>query len=203
MPPPSWYLDEGESLNMEETKMSTIQVTTGGFDAFAPAVISRINDEMRSRSWDAAELARRAGLPREDYGETLDDVRDLLMAPTNAKLGMHHIDQFAYAVGVNAADLVRDVINAMQMTEEAAERTRPTTLTIDAERFDSLRREQGLDTIKSLADALGIDKGTASRVLEGKSAPGPKFISSVLTTFPVKFEDVFTVVDDLAEGADR
>lgn len=73
-----------------------------------------------------------------------------------------------------------------------------TTLTIDSERFDQLRREQGLDTVKSLALALGVDKGTASRVLTGKSAPGPTFISSVLTTFPVKFEDVFTVVDEVA-----
>lgn len=70
------------------------------------------------------------------------------------------------------------------------------TLAIDNERFAALRTRQGLATVKSLADALGIDKGTASRVLNGESAPGPKFISSVLTTFPVKFEDVFTIVDD-------
>ena len=75
------------------------------------------------------------------------------------------------------------------------------TLTIDAERFEELRREQGLDTLQSLATALGVNKGTASRVLNGKSAPGPTFISSVLTTFPVKFEDVFTVVDVLAPSA--
>lgn len=77
------------------------------------------------------------------------------------------------------------------------------TLTIDAERFESLRRDQGLDTIKSLAFALGVDKGTASRVLNGKSAPGPTFISAVLTTFPVKFEDVFTVVDDIEPTAQK
>lgn len=70
------------------------------------------------------------------------------------------------------------------------------TLTIDVERFTQLRRDQGLDTLQGLAQALKIDKSTASRVLSGESAPGPKFISSVLLAFPVKFEDVFAVVDD-------
>lgn len=71
------------------------------------------------------------------------------------------------------------------------------TLTIDSNRFAELRADQGLDTVKGLALALGVDKGTVSRVLSGKSAPGPTFISSVLTTFPIKFEDVFTVVDEM------
>jgi len=75
------------------------------------------------------------------------------------------------------------------------------TLVIDTERFQQLRNEQGLDTVQSLASALGVDKGTASRVLNGKAAPGPRFISSVLTTFPVKFEDVFTIVSEPGERA--
>lgn len=70
------------------------------------------------------------------------------------------------------------------------------TLTIDSKRFQELRDEQGLDTVQSLAAALGVDKGTASRVLNGKAAPGPHFISSVLLTFPVKFEEVFNVVGE-------
>jgi transcriptional regulator with XRE-family HTH domain len=72
------------------------------------------------------------------------------------------------------------------------------TLTIDVQCFETLRQNQGLDTVQSLATALGVDKGTASRVLNGKAAPGPRFISSVLRTFPVKFEDVFVIVDDEA-----
>lgn len=70
------------------------------------------------------------------------------------------------------------------------------TLTIDAERLSELREAQGLGTVQSLASALGVDKGTASRVLSGKSAPGPHFISSVLLTFPVKFEEIFQIVPD-------
>ena len=69
------------------------------------------------------------------------------------------------------------------------------TLSIDTEAFAAVRASQGLDTVQGLAAALGLDKGTVSRALNGETAPGPKFISSVLLTFPVKFEDVFTIVD--------
>ncbi|WP_158685483.1 helix-turn-helix domain-containing protein [Microbacterium halophytorum] len=69
------------------------------------------------------------------------------------------------------------------------------TLTIDTDRFDSLRAEQGLDLDKDLAATLGINKSTVSRVLDGSSAPGPGFIAATLQAFPVKFEDVFTIVE--------
>lgn len=74
------------------------------------------------------------------------------------------------------------------------------TLTIDSDRIRELREEQGLDTLQSLASALGVDKGTASRVLNGKAAPGPHFISAMLLTFPVKFEDVFTIIAESDAG---
>lgn len=74
------------------------------------------------------------------------------------------------------------------------------TLALDNERFDELRKEQGVETVTTLATRLGLDKGTVSRALSGTSAPGPKFISSVLLSFPVKFEDVFTIVDAEAIG---
>jgi hypothetical protein len=69
------------------------------------------------------------------------------------------------------------------------------TLSIDTEAFAAVRASQGYDTVQSLAAALRLDKGTVSRALNGETAPGPKFISSVLLTFPVKFEDVFRIVD--------
>jgi len=80
--------------------------------------------------------------------------------------------------------------------QTCTERDDMATLSIDAKQFEKLREETGLDTLATLADALGIDKGTASRVISGKSAPGPTFISAVLTRFPVKFEDVFTITDN-------
>lgn len=69
------------------------------------------------------------------------------------------------------------------------------TLTINDEGLTSLRADFGLTQDKDLADRLGVDKGTVSRVLKGKSAPGPAFIAAMLIAFPVKFEDIFDVVE--------
>lgn len=80
------------------------------------------------------------------------------------------------------------------------------TLALDSQRIREICSERGISTDKAFAEAIGVDKGTASRVLAGQ-APGPRFISSVLITFPVKFEDVFRVIDDgaalAAEGVAR
>ncbi len=70
------------------------------------------------------------------------------------------------------------------------------TLAINADGLASLRGEHGLELDKELAERIGVDKGTVSRVLQRRSAPGPTFISSMLSTFPVKFEDIFDVIDD-------
>ena len=75
------------------------------------------------------------------------------------------------------------------------------TLNINAEALDKLRRDQGLETLQDLAEVLGIHKGTASRIVRGEIHPGPKFIASVLTAFPVKFEDIFDIVT--AEEAEK
>lgn len=69
------------------------------------------------------------------------------------------------------------------------------TLSIDAERFEALRADQGLDLDKDLATALGVSKSTVSRIVRGEAAPGVGFIAAALQTFPVKFEDIFEVVD--------
>lgn len=63
-------------------------------------------------------------------------------------------------------------------------------------KFSSLK---GLTTDDAVAKAMGIDPGTLSRVLTGKSAPGERFIAGALTAFSeVDFEDLFEVVDDAA-----
>lgn len=69
------------------------------------------------------------------------------------------------------------------------------SIMLDPERVREMYSKSGIVNDKAFAEAIGVDKGTASRVLSGQ-APGPKFISSVLLTFPVKFEDVFLLVDD-------
>lgn len=69
------------------------------------------------------------------------------------------------------------------------------TLAINEAGIQSLRVEYGLPQDKDIAARLGVDKGTVSRVLKGKSAPGPAFVAAMLMTFPVKFEDIFDVVE--------
>lgn len=73
------------------------------------------------------------------------------------------------------------------------------TIAVDPKALQRLREQQGYDTDAALAEALGLHKGTISRVLNGKTDPGPAFISSVLLTFPVKFEDVFFLIADTTD----
>lgn len=68
------------------------------------------------------------------------------------------------------------------------------TLALNAEKIRRLCEDRGIKTDQALAAELGVDKATASRVLNGQ-APGPRFIGSVLTVFPAKFEELFEVVD--------
>jgi len=75
------------------------------------------------------------------------------------------------------------------------------TLTINRAGFAELREQFGVGNDKDLATRMEIDPGTVSRVLSGKSAPGPLFIAAVLLTFPVKFERVFDVIDMTEESA--
>jgi len=53
----------------------------------------------------------------------------------------------------------------------------------------------GAHTNVEVAKVLGLNDGTISRVLTGKSEPGNKFIAAVLAHVPVAFEDVFVIVD--------
>lgn len=75
------------------------------------------------------------------------------------------------------------------------------TLIMNSVEVSSIRRRHQVINDRDLAERLGIDRGTLSRVLAGKSAPGPVVIASFLLTFPVRFEDLFTVVDTEAEVA--
>lgn len=63
-------------------------------------------------------------------------------------------------------------------------------LSINLETLERLRDGQSWST---LAKQIGIDASTLSRVRNGKSQPGPEFIAAVVTTYPVRMEDVVTV----------
>ncbi|WP_313548990.1 helix-turn-helix transcriptional regulator [Corynebacterium sp.] len=54
-------------------------------------------------------------------------------------------------------------------------------------------------TITDLAAVMDIDKSTASRWFSGKAEASPRFIGTVLMTFPISFDDAFVAVEEVAE----
>ncbi|AYN55828.1 helix-turn-helix DNA-binding domain protein [Arthrobacter phage Auxilium] len=67
-------------------------------------------------------------------------------------------------------------------------------LTINHEALERLRNEQPWGVF---AEQLGIDGGTLSRIRNGESQPGPKFIANAVTRFPIRMDElVHVVVDD-------
>lgn len=73
------------------------------------------------------------------------------------------------------------------------------TVAVNREAVTRLQVEHGLTAQKDFAQALGLDKSTVSRVLDQnpnrRTRPGNQFIASFLRVFPVKFEDVFDILD--------
>ncbi|MDQ5860814.1 MAG: helix-turn-helix domain-containing protein [Actinomycetota bacterium] len=59
---------------------------------------------------------------------------------------------------------------------------------------DALQRLRGDQTWSAFADQIGIDAGTLSRIRNGESQPGPKFIANVVAAYPVRIQDIITVV---------
>jgi transcriptional regulator with XRE-family HTH domain len=71
-----------------------------------------------------------------------------------------------------------------------------TTLRLRIEHLTKMRTLAKLDTLESLATAMGTDPGNVSRVLSGKQSPGPKFMASLVRCFPgYDLDDLFEVVD--------
>lgn len=71
-------------------------------------------------------------------------------------------------------------------------------LEINKETLERLRNGQPWGMF---AEQIGIDGGTLSRIRNGESQPGPKFIANVVTRFPVQMTDIVTAVDDDVEAA--
>lgn len=65
------------------------------------------------------------------------------------------------------------------------------TLCVNLVTLDRLRDGQPWG---DFAKQIGIDGSTLSRVRRGESQPGPQFIASVVTNFPVRIEELVTVV---------
>lgn len=67
------------------------------------------------------------------------------------------------------------------------------TIALRRDRLDELRQQRHLHSDSQLADAMALNKSTVSRVLAGKSVPGPLFIAAAVGTFGIAFEDLFEV----------
>ncbi|MCF3939960.1 helix-turn-helix domain-containing protein [Gordonia tangerina] len=71
------------------------------------------------------------------------------------------------------------------------------TLQVNRTGLAKVRRLTGTTTDKEFAQKIHVDAGTVSRVLTGKSAPGPRFIAGCVEAFGGDcFTDLFVVVPD-------
>lgn len=71
------------------------------------------------------------------------------------------------------------------------------TIAVKLDGLAKVRRLAGLITDVSLSDRIGMDPGNVSRILTGKSAPGPKFIAGCMDAFGTEwFADLFEIVPD-------
>lgn len=71
------------------------------------------------------------------------------------------------------------------------------TTRVRKEWVDQLVDQYG--TYSEIATKMGVDKSTASRWLSGQSEASPRFIGTVLLTFPIEFDDAFVAVEEVAE----
>lgn len=58
-------------------------------------------------------------------------------------------------------------------------------------RFNREMKRRGLADSAALARAIGVNKSTAWRVLNGQSRPGPDFVNRVLEAWGLEFHDLF------------
>lgn len=71
-----------------------------------------------------------------------------------------------------------------------------TTLRLNFAQLQKLRKLARIDTNAALARQMNVDEATVSRVIQGKQAPGPKFMASLVTCFPgFGLDDLFEVVE--------
>ena len=71
------------------------------------------------------------------------------------------------------------------------------TLELNQAGLAKIRRLSGLKLDHELAARIKVDPTTVSRVLTGKSAPGPRFIAGCIEAFGADcFTDLFRVVPD-------
>lgn len=77
------------------------------------------------------------------------------------------------------------------------------TLRLRTDQLAKYRAVAGLNTDTALAERMGIDPSTVSRVLRGEQSPGVKFIPGVVSAFKgLTLDDLWEVVaNDTESGA--
>jgi transcriptional regulator with XRE-family HTH domain len=71
------------------------------------------------------------------------------------------------------------------------------TIAINKPGLAKIKRLAGITHDHEFASRIHVDAGTVSRVLNGKSAPGPRFIGGCVEAFGADcFTDLFIVVPD-------
>jgi len=70
-----------------------------------------------------------------------------------------------------------------------------------ADRFDTAAAHRGLTTGGQVADALGVDPATVSRVRRGLTHPGEAFIAAAITALGMPFEDLFAIEEEVPDAA--
>lgn len=69
------------------------------------------------------------------------------------------------------------------------------TLRLRRDELEKHRARLDLNTETGLAKAMGADRGTVNKVLNGKAKPGPDFIASLKVAIPgVPFESLWEIV---------
>lgn len=71
------------------------------------------------------------------------------------------------------------------------------TVRVRPEWVDGLRARYGTDT--AIAEAMGVDKSTVGRWLNGTGEATGRFIGTVLLTWPITFDDAFAAVEEVAQ----
>lgn len=66
---------------------------------------------------------------------------------------------------------------------------------------NALRETRDLDDDAKLAAAMGIDRSTVSRVINGKSQPGPRFQAGLCLALGARLDHLFSVVPASSERA--
>lgn len=76
------------------------------------------------------------------------------------------------------------------------------TLRLRADRLTRRRRLAGLQSDAVLADRMGVNRTSVTRVLSGEQQPGQRFIAALCTALAADLDELFEVVPEGDTDAD-